>query len=434
MTDRDTMGHAVVPAQIDASDESAAARAFGGATLAAALSVLKLNPPPEADHDLEAFAAWLADGLTVEIACPQMAGPSDPPEQNYYIRRHLLRLDPAGTITPESPPCGEITHQEYLIMAALGESGSLCHMAAAALPHRRIVPNPTRKTEAASWRDMAKGHAALKAPPLINRHLRAVHAAIAWAQPGVDLLTRPLEAYPTFLAAGVRPDTVAEWTRAGWDAKSAAHWQRRFIPLDVADLWRRAGDTSRKAIEAALAGSAPLGEVAAYRAAGIPESLARQWVSTGLHPVAAARWHHAGFSPDAALDGSNHSKHCAVRFDPEAWVAAGLPAMTLPETFAHLCHHDLDLASKVLATQRAARGRRASADSAVGALAFLSPSFAKSDLLAAFRTFLTANDLDVDLDEDPDAHQRFLADLIARRIPLLAEDPERWATGGGRAV
>lgn len=324
-----------------------AAEAIGGRSLRLALGDWA---HPTGDLTPADLMRWLSHGATVMVGCTQ-ARPTKGGSG------HRLRLEPDGSVEPIEDYCaGLAATGADLTMQALGDRPSTCLEVARHLAARTIIPAPPRDDRPLRARfgrlDLPLQHKYAPAPTVrpmvaksrsLNRHLRAVHAAIVWAhhdlRHGPTWADLPPSTVGRLLDAGVTPAVQSTWARHGWVPRVAFPFQAAFVPLDLANQWRAAGQTDRAAALAAAEGAIPVGDP--YIEAGLPRRFQPLWMSHNVHPATAATWQRLGFTPRAHMRSLAHETTCLEAFDPGRWRAHGLPPDDLAPMLDHAARHDV---------------------------------------------------------------------------------------------
>lgn len=203
----------------------------------------------------------LAEGMTLTAPCNPTGAGGD-------WTTHKIRFHPDGSVTMLDHPDYVVDVDAELMLQALGGTMPACVAAVVYLTSGKTAP------------------AGISCRNTINTRFRALHTAMAWAHdPTADWTPQFMEAR---LKYGITPTVVAAWTAQGWDVEKALVFQQQGAPIHIANAWRTAGNTTRRAAQLAARGEFPDNE--------------ERWTRAGFTPARSARWRKSALPPEVAIE------------------------------------------------------------------------------------------------------------------------------------
>lgn len=252
----------------------------------------------------------IATGVTVTLDC----GPT--PRQR---ERHRLRFLPDGTITLLNHHGQHSTDLDLAAMTALhtlqaedpAEQTALetMHALGARVSSCAMVALWLTGTQSEPGSALAQaGETFEVTTTYMGRRrygaLRNLYAAVAWAQHPFW----PRGAGPRFFAHGITPTVLRRWVDAGWTVHDAVDWLSQGVTFPIAEQWRTAGMTGRRAARLAGVGELPDSE-APWLAVGFEVGESDPWRARTqygqiprLEPEEAFFWHSRGVRPNSVRD------------------------------------------------------------------------------------------------------------------------------------
>jgi hypothetical protein len=259
--------------------------------------------------DWSGAVAAFAEGITITNYCV-VRDANGRQGRRGTSTRHKMRFNPDGSVTLIDHPGHVLDVESELMLAALGGEAMVpCVAAAVYFPLSAVLP---REVVGSST---------------MNKQLRALHTAVAWAQVPDHMWTP--EFGDSHLRYGITPDMVQAWLDDGWNRDSALPFQQAFATLEVANAWREAGQVSQRAAALAGRGEYP-DEEARWARVGFTASRSKKWRGQGQSPEQAWEWEQHKVAPShvqwlVAADARGDMSLATAK----EWSKAGVPTKSL---------------------------------------------------------------------------------------------------------